>query len=176
LLDHIELSKKQREMLEQLANSRTKEYRLVQRARMIIELESGANHKEVARRSKSNRHTVRLWKRRWLEASQRLKEAEQKGVEQRLLGKMIEAILSDEYRSGTPPTFTPEQIVHIVAISCEKPEDSGRPISHWTPRELAEEAIKRKIVDSISTRSAGRFLKGDGTTATPSRILAKRQA
>src|SRR5881394_1702643 len=118
-------------MLEQIANSRTKEYRLVQRARMIIELELGANHKEVARRSKSNRHTVRLWKRRWVKASQRLKEAEQKGVEQRLLGKMIEDILSDEYRSGTPPTFTPEQIVQIVAISCEKPQDSGRPISHW---------------------------------------------
>lgn len=176
MLEHIELSEKQREVLEQLANSRSKEYRLVQRAKMIIELERGANHKEVARRSKSNRHTVRLWKRRWLEESQRLKDAEQEGIEQRLLGKVIEDILSDEYRSGTPPKFTPEQIAQIIAISCEKPEEIGRPISHWTPRELAEEAIKRKVVESISTRSAGRFLKGDGITTTSSRVLVKCQA
>jgi hypothetical protein len=41
---------------------------------------------------------------------------------------------------------------------------------------LAEEARKRQIVESISTRSAGRFLKGDGTTAASSRGLVKCQA
>lgn len=30
-----------------------------------------------------------------------------------------------------------EQIVQIVAVACEQPASSGRPISHWTPRELA---------------------------------------
>jgi len=176
VLDHIELTEKQREVLERIASSRSKEYRLVQRAKMIIELASGANHKEAARRSKSNRHTVRLWKNRWGGASHRLKEAEQERGDQRLVGNMIEDILSDEYRAGTPAKFTPEQIARIIAISCEKPEESGRPISHWTPRELAEEARKRQIVASISTRSAGRFLKGDGTTAASSRVLVKCKA
>jgi putative transposase len=175
-MDHIEVTEKQRVVLEQIANSRSKEYRLVQRAKMIIALESGRNNKEVARRTKSNRHTVRLWKNRWLEASPRLKDAEKEEIAERLLSKMIEDLLSDEYRSGTPPKFKPEQVAQIIAISCEKPADSGRPISHWTPRELAEEAMKREIVETISTRSAGRFLKGDGTPATPGRVLAQRQA
>jgi hypothetical protein len=44
-------------------------------------------------------------------------------------------------------------------MACEEPEDSQRPISHWTAREVADEAIKRGIVDNISPRSAGRFFK-----------------
>ncbi|MGE0130160.1 MAG: helix-turn-helix domain-containing protein [Blastocatellales bacterium] len=61
-------------------------------------------------------------------------------------------------RSGAPPTFTTEQIVRIVAVSCKEPGDSERPISRWTPAELADEVIKRKIAESISGSSAGRFL------------------
>ena len=45
--------------------------------------------------------------------------------------------LSDAERSGTPATFKPEQILHLFSIACESPELSGRPISHWTARELA---------------------------------------
>jgi hypothetical protein len=32
-------------------------------------------------------------------------------------------------------------------------------VSHWTPTELAAEAIKRGIVEKISPRSVGRFLR-----------------
>ena len=75
------------------------------------------------------------------------------------LEQLIIDALCDEARSGRPADFTPEQICQIVAIACEKPEDSQRPISHWTGRELADEAINRGIVPKISPRSAGRFLK-----------------
>jgi hypothetical protein len=50
-------------------------------------------------------------------------------------------------------------VVRIVAIACESPEKSERPVSHWTAKELAQEAIKRGIVEKISPRSVGRFLK-----------------
>src|SRR5207249_986229 len=53
----------------------------------------------------------------------------------------------------------------IVAVACEAPTDSGRPVSHWTPREVAEEVRKRGIVETISTRSVGRFLKSGRFTA-----------
>jgi putative transposase len=155
----IRLTERQRAVIESLARSQAKEYRLVQRANMIDEMAGGANNREVARRTKSSRLTVRLWRSRWLAAAQRLELAEKEGVAEPRLSKIIEEILSDEYRRGAPATFTPEQMVQIVAISCEKPEDSERPMSHWTARELAEEAMKRKIVERISTRSAGRFLK-----------------
>ena len=47
----------------------------------------------------------------------------------------------------------------MIALSCEKPEDYGRPITHWTPRELAEEAIKQGIVESISASYMAALLK-----------------
>ena len=45
-----------------------------------------------------------------------------------------------------------------MAVACELPEQSDRPITHWTTRELADEVIKREIVPSISVRTVGRFL------------------
>jgi hypothetical protein len=59
----------QREIIESLAKSKAKEYRLVSRAQMILELADGANNKEVARLARTNRHSVRLWRQRWIEAS-----------------------------------------------------------------------------------------------------------
>jgi transposase len=76
-----------------------------------------------------------------------------------LTDKIIE-LLQDNDRSGAPAKFTPEQLCQIVALACEiTPEECHRPVSHWTARELAEEATQRKIVPSISPRHAGRFLK-----------------
>jgi putative transposase len=88
---------------------------------------------------------------------------------------LIEEILDDAPRPGGPATFSPEQIVQIVAVACEPPDKSGRPISHWTARELADEAKKRQIVKSISSRSVGRFLKTGRLAATPQPVLAECQ-
>ena len=74
----------------------------------------------------------------------------------------IEDALGDAPRPGGPATFSPQQIVGIVAVACEPPEKSGRPGSHWTHAELADEVKKRRIVQDISPRSVGRFLKGSG--------------
>jgi transposase-like protein len=49
--------------------------------------------------------------------------------------------------------FAGTQVQWGTAAEC------GRPVTHWTPRELADEAVKRKIVSSISPRHVGRFLK-----------------
>jgi hypothetical protein len=45
------------------------------------------------------------------------------------------------------------------AMTCEKPSESERPISHWSQREIADEAIRRGLVSNISQRSVRRFLK-----------------
>lgn len=58
-------------------------------------------------------------------------------------------VLSDRPRSGTPPTFTAKDICQIIKVACEDPQLSGRPIMAWTPHELADEVVKRKIVASI---------------------------
>nr|WP_190475825.1 helix-turn-helix domain-containing protein [Aerosakkonema funiforme] len=45
-------------------------------------------------------------------------------------------VLSDQVREGTPNLFSTEQVIQIVALACEKPVESERPVSHWTPGEL----------------------------------------
>ena len=70
--------------------------------------------------------------------------------------------------------LSPEQIVQIVAVACEPPEKSARPISHWTSRELADEVKKRQIVTAISPRTVGRFLKRGSPPASPEPLLAQR--
>jgi hypothetical protein len=46
-----------------------------------------------------------------------------------------------------------------VALACEAPERAGRPISQWTGREVADEIMRRRIVETISPRHAERLLK-----------------
>jgi hypothetical protein len=126
---------------------------------MILTLGEGVNNQQAANRLHLNRETIRTWRARWQEAASGLLRAEAVPVisDKELTG-FIKTVLADEPRPGAPATFTPEQIVHIVAVACEDPANSGRPISQWGRRELADEVIKRAIVADISIRSAGRFL------------------
>ena len=139
---------------------------------MLLEASINNNNEQVAYELDSNRNTVRYWRQRWLEAAPALEAAEATG-DDKVLAELIEKVLADELRAGAPATFTVEQIVGIVALACEAPSDSGRPVSHWTPSELADEAIKRGIVDSISPRSVGRFLKSGRSQAPSEPLLAQ---
>lgn len=146
----IELTLEERETLNQITRKHLASQRLVHRARIILLADEGITYRETARILKTNRHAVTKWRTRWLE------------------NKNLKCLnrLQDAVRPGVAATFTPEQICQIVAIACEKPEQSQRPISHWTPREVADEAKRRKIVATISERQVGRFLKRSGSQAT----------
>jgi putative transposase len=163
----IELTECQQTILEQILRKQTLPHRLIQRARIILLADQGLSNTFISQKVNLHRHQVRYWRQRWLEAEQHLKELESEGISQKQLLAEVNATLGDEPRSGAPATFTVEQIVAIVAVACEVPEGSGRPISHWTPRELAEEVVRRGIVSSISPRSVRRFLKRSQFT-TPS--------
>ena len=75
------------------------------------------------------------------------------------LERTIEGCLQDAPRPGRPPDFSPLEIVSIISIACEKPEASGRPISKWTIREIADEAVKCQIVTEISASHVARILR-----------------
>src|SRR5262249_56257574 len=79
---------------------------------------------------------------RWLQATPQLQQAEQQQVPEPALLALIQQALADAPRPGTPATFPPEQVVQLVAVACEPPEKSGRPIDHWTAHELADEVKK----------------------------------
>lgn len=167
----ITLTPLQQSLLEQVVRRPTSPQGLVHRAQIILAAAKGANNAQIAQALDLTRGTVRRWRARWREACPALDAAEAAGESEPSLRALLETILADEPRSGAPATFTPEQLVQIVALACEAPADSGRPVTHWTPRELAEEAVRRGIVVSISPRSVGRFLKGGGLEAASQSLL-----
>jgi putative transposase len=170
----IELTVGQREILERLARRETSPQRLVRRCSIVLEAAGGGNNTQVAQHLNIDRGTVRIWRERWVAAASALLLAEEEGIDDKGLAELIKQVLADEPRPGAPSTFEPEQIAQIIALACEDPEESGRPVTHWTPPELADEAIKRGIVTSISPRSVGRFLKRGGLEASSESLLAER--
>ena len=171
----IKLSSRQEILLQQIVRGTTNPYRLVRRAKLILGAASGESNSAISRRLELDREQVRWWRSRWREESEKLVAAEEKQVTDKKLMTLIEEILSDRPRAGTRKSFSVEQVVQIVAIACEDPEQSERPISHWTARELAAEAVRRGIVAQISPRSVGRFLKRSYTTTTSPSLLVKSQ-
>lgn len=162
----IVLTPAQQAILEQWSRQRQGPAGRVQRAKLLLLAASGTPNHATARAVGLGVRMVRMWRQRWQEAKAALADAEDQD-----LSELLDDILSDAPRSGTPPTFTPEQIAKILVVACEKPEDSGRPVTHWTPRELAEEVIARGIVPTISVRHIGRFLKRSGPQAAPQSVL-----
>ena len=71
----------------------------------------------------------------------------------------VEERLKDKARSGRKPTITAEQWCKIMALACEKPENYGVPITHWSHSTLTSEIIKQGIVETISIAHVGNFLK-----------------
>jgi putative transposase len=166
----IDLSTRQRALLERLRQRQTAPQRLIRRVLILLSLATNPCLQTTARDLGLNRISVRLWRDRWRDAAEDLTQAEKDNVSDQQYLDSIEEILADAPRPGGPATFSPEQIVQIVAVACEPPERSGRPISHWTHRELADEVKRRQIVKDIAPRSVGRFLK-TGRVAAPSQPL-----
>jgi putative transposase len=172
----VQLSARQRACVGQIVRRQTSPQRLVRRAKLLLALETGANQCHGMRQMHRNRGTVQGWGRWWCALAPKLAQMEaEEGSDQALTPVSVEA-LTDAPRSGTPATLTPDQIVQIVAVACEDPRDSGRPVSHWTPRAVAEEVRKRRMVETISTRRVGRFLQSGGFAASSGRVQAQRQA
>lgn len=172
----IVLTEAQREMLVHLTRRTSSTQRLVRRARIVLAAAEGHNNEEIARMLAINRETVRLWRRVWSDAAEQLLAAGEEEASEKALRECVEGVLADAPRSGAPATFTPEQVVRIVALACEDPRDCGRPITRWAAAELADEAIERGIVESISPRSVGRFLGRGGSEAASDTLLAKQRA
>jgi putative transposase len=167
----IQLSPLQQDLLQRLVKRTTSEQRLVKRGHIILEAAEGTSNTKIAQHCQVDYETVRRWRDRWHAAESRLQAIEAAG-KPKLLSQAIEVLLTDEQRSGAPATFTFEQFMQIMALACEKPEAADRPVSAWTPRELADEAVKRGIVSTISSRTVERFLKGERFTAPSETVLA----
>ena len=157
----VVLSARERAGLERLVRAFTTGQQLALRAQIVLLAGDAWNNLQIARELGVDDETPGHWRRRWLQF--RDVPLEELSVAERL---------ADGPRPGAPAKFTPEQVCQIIALACEKPADSGRPISQWSHRELADEIVRRGIVDSISPRHAGRLLKRSRSQTTPDSVLA----
>ncbi len=156
----VRVSDRQRPILNRLVrNAADTPHRLLERSRMVLMSSEGMGTADQARVLGVDRQRVRRMRRRWAGFESRLAEAEAAGATDKDLTKLVTEALADAPRSGAPGKFTAEEFTQIISVACEQPEDCGRPVTHWTPRELADEVMKRGIVESISPRHVGRFLK-----------------
>lgn len=169
----VNVSERQRRILERFVRSKRSPRELVERARIVLMSSEGYDNPAQARALGEgvDRQRVRRWRDRWAASEGSLREAEAHEATEKDLEKLVIGALSDNRRSGAPAIFTPEQLTGILALACEPPSDSDVPISHWTPAELVREAIKRGIVETISPRHVDRFLKGGRHTPTQKQVL-----
>jgi transposase len=144
----VNLSQAEQQALERLVNAHNTAQQIALRARIILTANQGLNNEQVGRTVQVGVDMVRQWRGRWL-AGQAIPLTELTAAER----------LQDLPRAGKPSAITADQLCQITALACEKPEQSARPISHWSGREIADEIMQRGIVAQISPRHAARLLK-----------------
>jgi putative transposase len=155
----LALSENQRRVLEMFVRRTLCPQAIAIRAKIVLAAGEGLGMAQIARNLGCSRELARRWRDRFAEAQTRWGTSGDQWDLDTLAEKIAQA-LEDHERSGAPAKFTPEQLCQIVAMACEiTPEQCHRPVSHWTARELADEATQRGIVSGISPRHAGRFLK-----------------
>lgn len=140
----INLLASEREFLEKLVRAHGTPQQIARRARIVVLANGeGWSNREIADALKIHKADVSIWTKRWIE---------------RAMEPLAER-LCDRPRPGRPDTIRAEQWCRIFALACEPPRAHARPISHWTSRELADEAIKQGIVETLSEGHLRKMLK-----------------
>jgi len=157
--NHVNQTDIAKKILQHLTRCSKTPHGLVLRVKIIPALASGKGIRLAARELKIDKKTVKKWCRRQNEAHPGILTAESDPeITPKQYSQMIIEVFNDKFRCDAPAKFTAEEIVHIVSIACEVIDDSDRPYSRWTYREIADEAVDRDIVESISPSTIGRFL------------------
>jgi putative transposase len=159
----ITLTEEERQGLETLVRRHTTPQQVATRARIVLAAAGGHPLVRIAEQVGLSRESVRFWRDRWV-ALQDIP----------LVALSVAARLADAPRPGAPARITAAQVCQVVALACEAPAASGRPISQWTHQEIADEIMRRGIVDIISPRHAARLLKRGTCTPSASAIGLRR--
>jgi len=156
----IVLTDFERNKLTENEHSRTLSYALVQRSKIILLAASELPNTRIVQQLGVNKKMVVKWRKRWLEYHDRLQEMQTTDTKEKdILSYIDTVVLADRHRPGAPRVFTDEQRMRIKALACEAPTASGRELGQWSLPALADEAVQRGIVETVSPASVSRFLK-----------------
>ena len=141
-----EMTAAERAAVHKLAHSHTAPAQRVQRAQIIWRASCGDSASAIAARVGLDGETVR----------KRIRRFNAEGLE----------ALKDRYRSGGPPTYTPEQTATVIATALTKPQTLGLPFAAWTLDRLAVYlhehkgiAMQRSRIDEILLHEGLRWRK-----------------
>jgi transposase len=137
----ISLNDGQRRLLLARARRVSGEHRDVLRAQIVLAAAEGVTNAAIARSLGVTEDTARKWRRRFCEA----------GVDG----------LRDRPRTGRPRRFAAAVVAEVKALACELPADAGAPLARWSCPDLAAEAARRGIVESVSASTVRRWLCTD---------------
>jgi len=137
----VVLTPGERQVLMARARRARGEQRDVLRARIVLAAADGKSNAAIADALAVTDDTVRKWRGRF--AAERL------------------AGLEDRARGGRPRTFPAVAAAEIKAMACALPAETGVPLARWSCAELATEAVKRAVVQSVSATTVRRWLAED---------------
>jgi hypothetical protein len=123
----INLSNKQRKILEKMDRGTHTPLHFIKRAKIILRAADGIGNRMIARQCNLNRHRFKLWCRRWTDAVPEMNKTEVQNPQ--ALKGLIRATLSGHHRSGRPRYFHEDQVAEILTMACQSPENKGLPIS-----------------------------------------------
>jgi len=143
--NEIKLNAEQRKKMEEFSKKGVHSVRLVNRAKIILSLDTSegrktARQEEIAERVGVSRQVVNNTRRDFLAA------------------ESVEAFLQRKKRETPPvePKITGDIEAKIIALACGKaPEGCSR----WTIKLIAERCVELQLIDSISPVSVQRLLK-----------------
>ena len=139
--DRIVLCDGQRRRLLARAGRVSGEHRDVVRARIVLAAADGASNAAIGRTRGVCDDTVGKWRHRLC----------QHGIDG----------LRDRPRTGRPRRFPARVGAEVKALACEMPANCDVPLAKWSCPDLAGEAARRGIVESVSARTVRRWLAAD---------------
>lgn len=170
----VELGVLEKSILHKIVCSKTLGSSLRERSQIVLAASEGVTNRQIVRDHGIEEHRVGIWRNRWAEQHESWKQLDP-ALRPKMSQKLVCRWLVDAKGRGKKPTITEEQRALILAVACEPPEQSGYPHTHWTDRLLAEEVVRRGIVESISHTWIWKFLKIARPQAAQKPVLAQRK-
>ncbi len=154
------LSAQEKAELERLSRRHTAPRRAVERARIILLAAQNIRASAIAATLHVSTNTARKWIKRYTRKPPGTPTTENPAPQPSAVEPPPAKLsrLADAPRSGRPDTITAEQICSIIALACEKPEEHGRPITHWSARELRDQVIQEGILSPIIAKFGWEFV------------------
>lgn len=160
--DKIVLTENQKEVLISISQASKTSQGIAKRAQIILRFSKGESKYQLVKDGLGSHPTINKWIKVWRENQNRFKKTKSNSE----IKNVIFDVLKDAQRPGAPPKFKEYEVCNIIALACTQPEDEGVPLSHWSCRTLAKEAVRKGLVKSISFRHVANFLKSGKVKAS----------